>query len=168
MRIADTILPQFDYETATTRKVLARLPEDQLEWAPHPKSMPLGRLAGHLAEIPGWVGPTLQASELDMNPPGGKAYERLVATDRASLLATFDRFVAAAKSTIAATEDPVFFEDWSLKNGGQVFFTQPKIAVLRTFIISHSIHHRAQLCVYYRLLDIPVPSVYGPSADEQM
>lgn len=166
MSIAESILPEFDQEMTSTRKVLERIPDDKLEWKAHPKSNSIGWNAAHLADIPGWVELALKANSFDVNPPGGEPYRTPPAESRQNVLATFDRNVAAARNAIQATADTDFMQPWSLLSGGQVFFTMPRIAVLRTFVLNHSIHHRAYLCSYLRLNDIPVPGLYGPSGDE--
>lgn len=167
MTFAALLLPELDHESASTRRVLERVPEDKLDWRPHPKSMTLGGLAAHLAEIPTWIAATFDADQLDFAPVDGPAYQTKAYTKVADLLADYDANVAAARSSLAASRDEDYPKPWSLLAGGQVLFTMPKGAVLRSFVFSHSVHHRAQLGVYLRLLDIPVPGVYGPSADEQ-
>ena len=165
--IAEMILPELDHEMANTRKHLALVPEDQLDWQPHSKSMTLGRLAGHLVEIPLWAESTFAMDALDFAPPGGKPYEGTMFTTRDAMLALFDANVARAKTAVAGASDADFGKPWSLLQGGHVLFTMPKGAVLRSFVLSHAIHHRAQLGVYLRLLGQPVPGVYGPSADDK-
>jgi uncharacterized damage-inducible protein DinB len=164
MAIKDALLPEFDHEMAVTRKVLARVPEDRFSWQPHDKSMTLGRLAGHLAEIPGWVKETLTMDGLDI----GGEYTPDVPATREAVLAKFDKMVAVARPLIEAATDAQFMAPWTLKNKGQDVFTLPKIAVVRGWVFSHSIHHRGQMSVYLRLTGVPVPSIYGPSADEPM
>jgi uncharacterized damage-inducible protein DinB len=166
MAIKESILPEFDYEMATTRKLLARVPEDKKDWQPHPRSMSLGRLSQHLATIPHWASVTMKETELHMNPPGGPAYTPPEFESTASALATFDRNVREGREAIAAAEDKDWMVQWTLKNAGQPIFTLPRVAVLRSFVTNHMIHHRGQLSVYLRLNDVPVPSIYGPSADE--
>ena len=166
MSIAESILPEFDQEMAGTRKTLERVPEDKLEWKAHPKSNTIGWVSAHLVEMPGWVEGTLTQDSWDINPVGGEPYQTPKATSRKQMLEIFDKNVAAARKAILATSDPAFMQPWSLLSGGQVILTMPRIAVIRTFVISHTIHHRAHLCVYLRLNDIPVPALYGPSADE--
>jgi uncharacterized damage-inducible protein DinB len=139
---------------------------DRAAWKPHAKSMSLGRLATHLAEIPQWTVQVCTQDELDFAPPGAPPFQPKVFGSVAEVLATFDGHVKVARETIAQTTDAVFLGPWTLKQGGKPLFTSPKIAVLRSFVLSHAIHHRAQLTVYLRLLDVPVPAVYGPSADE--
>jgi uncharacterized damage-inducible protein DinB len=166
MSIGQSLLPEFDHEMANTRKTLERLPENKLDFKPDPKSMSLGRLAGHIAEMPGWGAMTLQTDGLDIAPVGGQSMQPLIATSRQQLLAEFDKNVASARAAIAGVSDESLMKPWSLKAGGNVVFTMPRIGVLRTMILSHVIHHRAQLTVYYRMNGVPVPALYGPSADE--
>ena len=158
-------LAQFDHEVAGTRKTLERVPYDKADWRPHPRSWPLAALATHVARLPGWAKETLTLDSLDMtagDPEWGK-----LATSHAELMALFEKSVAAGRAAIAATSDEEFMKPWSLKSGDTVHFSMPKVAVLTSFVISHLIHHRAQLGVYLRMLDVPVPALYGPSADEQ-
>ena len=166
MSIADGLLPEFDHEMATTRKVLERAPADKGAWKPHEKSFALGDLSLHVAELVGWTCGTLAATEMDMNPPGGPSYTPPKYESRDATLKRFDENVAAARQALAKATDADFFTPWTLKNGGQALFTLPRVAVIRTWVLNHVIHHRAQLSVYLRLLDVPVPSIYGPSADE--
>ena len=167
MSIAKSMLPEFDQEMAGTRKTLERIPEDKLEWKAHPKSNSIGWVAAHLAEIPGWVRSTLEKDAWDLNPVGGEPYRTPTATSRQQVLEIFDRNVAAARRSLEAAKDEDLMKPWSLVSGGQTLFTMPRIAVLRGFVLNHTIHHRAVLCVYLRLNDIPVPALYGPSGDEK-
>jgi len=164
--IAEAIVPEFDHEMATTRKHIERVPVDKKDWLPHEKSMPMGRLAVHLAELPGWGSTTMKETELDMNPPGGPAFTPTPFTTTTAALALFDENVKAARAALAAASDADYMVGWTLKAGGQVLFTLPRIAVVRTWVINHIIHHRGQLSVYLRLNGVPVPGTYGPSADE--
>ena len=166
MSLKDALLPEFDQEMASTRRVLERIPERGLSWKPHAKSMSFGQLAAHVAEVPGWTAPTLLREELDLNPPGGPAYKTPEYDTRQEILDLFDKNAAEARAAISQTGDEEFLVPWTLLNGGQAFFTMPRAAVMRGFVMNHLVHHRAQLTVYLRLNDIPVPSVYGPSADE--
>jgi uncharacterized damage-inducible protein DinB len=166
MKISDMFLPEFDQEMTTARKTLERIPEDKLGWKPHEKSMTLGRLAGHVAELAGWAVPTLTQDSLDFAPPGQPPFQPTIATSRKQVLDIFDKNREESRKAIAATSNDEFMKNWTLLRGGQTLMTMPKIAVLRNFCINHVIHHRAQLGVYLRLNDIAVPSVYGPSADE--
>jgi uncharacterized damage-inducible protein DinB len=164
--ISQSLLPEFDNEIANTRKTLERVPEGKPDFRPHPKSMTLARLAGHLAEIPMWAVMTLAQDELDTNPPGGRPFEAYVMTTRAAALATFDGHVAKARALMASATDEAWMQTWTLKNGGKTVMALPRVAVMRGFVMNHMVHHRAQLGVYLRMNDVPVPSIYGPSADE--
>ena len=166
MSLSDALLPEFDHEMANTRKSLERVPEDKLDWKPHTKSMTLGHLAGHLAEIPTWGATTVNKESFDVAPPDGPSHEPFEAKSVAEALERFDKNVAAARAAIEGASDETLLRPWSLLHGGNTVFTLPRIAVLRSFVMSHSIHHRAQLGVYLRLNDVPVPAIYGPSADE--
>jgi len=167
MSIAQSILPEFEHEMAGTRKTLERIPDDKLDWKAHPKSNTIGWVAAHLAEIPGWAEGTLTKDSWDINPVGGEPYKTPKATSRKQVLEIFDKNVAAAKKAIAATKDEAFLKEWSLLSAGKPMMTMPRIAVIRGFVLNHMIHHRAHLCVYLRLNDIPVPALYGPSGDEK-
>jgi len=167
MSISDALLPEFDHEMANTRKTLERVPLDKSDWKPHEKSMAMGPLAIHLAEMPGWVAETINKDSLDLAPPDAPPYERPQVNSQADLLAMFDKNVAAARDALAGVSDEHLFQPWTLLSGGQTILTLPRIGVIRGFVISHSIHHRAQLGVYLRLNDIAVPAIYGPSADEE-
>jgi uncharacterized damage-inducible protein DinB len=166
MAIKESILPEFDHEMKTTRKLLERIPEQSAGWKPHAKSMSLGHLGVHLSQLPMWGSMTMKQTELDMSPPGGPAYTTPEFESTGALLATFDEHVRQAREAIAAASDQDFMVPWTLKNGGQTIFTMPRVACLRSFVVNHVIHHRGQLSVYLRLNDVPVPSIYGPSADE--
>jgi uncharacterized damage-inducible protein DinB len=165
MSIAETILPELDHEMQVTRTLLERVPESDPEWKPHPKSMALGRLATHIAELLGWVDITFQQTELDFSKGG---YKPTSFTTTADLLAMFDAKLKSARAVLAATPDEAMMVPWTLRNGEHVIFTQPRIGVLRAFVLSHMIHHRGQLSVYLRLNDVPLPSIYGPTADSPM
>ena len=166
MAIKEMLLPEFDQEMATTRKLLERVPENKPEWRPHAKSMTLARLAGHVSELPVWATMTLTQDSLDLNPPGGPSFAPAVMKLRQELLTSFDGNVKAAREALSGAQDQDFMKPWSLLKGGQTLFTMPKLAVLRSFVLSHTIHHRAQLGVYLRMNDIPLPPSYGPTADE--
>jgi uncharacterized damage-inducible protein DinB len=167
MTYAESILPEFDQEMASTRKVLERVPEDKLDWRPHAKSNTIGWNANHLVEMPSWVPVTINSPSLDIAPLGGPTYQSPKLATRRELLETFDRNVAAARQALAAAKDQDMDHSWSLLRGGSPLFTLPKRAVIRTFVINHIIHHRAVLCVYLRMNDIPVPGMYGPSGDDK-
>ena len=167
MALRDTILPEFDHEMATTRKTLERVPEGKPDWKPHEKSMTISRLAGHLAELPMFAVMTFQGDSFDFQAPGAPPVQPTMMTSRKQLLELFDKNVAAARAAIAKASDEHLLKPWSLLMGGKTLLTMPRIAVLRSFVMNHLIHHRAQLGVYLRLNDVPVPALYGPSADEK-
>ncbi len=166
MSISEHLLPEFDQEISGTRKTLERVPTDKFNWKPHPKSGSMLWLAGHLANLPTWGTLTVSHDELDMAPGGKPMDPPPPPADTADLLATLDKNAAEARAAIAGASDADLMKPWSLLTNGTVLFTMPKAAVLRTFVMNHLIHHRAQLGVYLRMNDIPVPSLYGPSADE--
>ena len=163
MPLVDALLPEFDHEMTTTRKALERVPEDRFAWQPHATSFSLGALATHLANLPTWGTETLTKSEIDLPAVQQPAAGLPSKTD---LISAFDRNVAAARAAMTGKTDGELLAIWSLKRGGKTLFSMPKTAVLRSFVLSHIIHHRAQLGVYLRLLDVPVPATYGPTADE--
>jgi uncharacterized damage-inducible protein DinB len=165
--LSQSLLPEFEHEMANTRKVLERIPEDKLDWKVHEKSNTMGWVGMHLAEIPSWAEMALNRDCVDVAPPGGEPYRSPSATSRQDILDRFDKNVAAARAAIAAASDEQLMKPWSLLKGGETVFTMPRVAVLRGFVLNHNIHHRAHLCVYLRLNDVPVPALYGPSADEQ-
>jgi len=164
--ISQSLLPEFDQEMANTRKVLDRIPDDKLTWKPHEKSYSMGRLAGHVANLIHWTELTLQQDSFDLAPPAGQPNVRPEPTSRKEILEAFEKNVTKARTLIEKTSDADFMKPWSLLKGGQKMFTMPRIVVLRSFVMNHEIHHRAQLIVYLRLNNIPVPGLYGPSADE--
>jgi len=161
MSIAQTFLPEFDLEMETTRRVLERVPSDRGPWKPHPKSFPLGHLAQLISGMPGWITTTLRGTELDLAGGAGYSFE-----PTETLLAAFDRNVEEARAALAAASDADLHVPWSLKMGDRVLFTLPRVAVVRQHI-NHLVHHRGQMSVNLRLLDVPVPSIYGPTADER-
>jgi uncharacterized damage-inducible protein DinB len=166
MALKEALLPEFDQEMSNTRKTLERIPDDKFGWKPHPKSGTMGWLAAHLANIPGWTAPTIGTDQLDVAPAEGPRYEMPQPQSRQGILELFDSNVAAARKAIAETNDAHLLQPWTLLATGKQIFTLPRIGAIRGFIMNHSIHHRAQLGVYLRLNDIPVPAIYGPSADE--
>ena len=166
MKLRETLLPEFDHEMANTRRTLERIPEDKLSWKPHEKSTTMGGLATHLANIPAWAVNTINDNSFDLTPPGAPPTRIRPVNSRAEVLEMFDQNVAAARAAVAASSDEHLLKPWSLLSGGRTIFTLPRIAVVRSMVMSHTIHHRAQLGVYLRLNDVPVPAVYGPSADE--
>jgi uncharacterized damage-inducible protein DinB len=167
MAMRDAFLVEFDHEMATTRRVLERVPESAFAWKPHEKSFSMQQLASHLANIPAWTDMSLSHDSYDVAPPDGESFTTPQAESTDDLLKRFDDNVVTARKAIEATSDEDFMKPWSLMAGGEVRFKVPRVAVLRSFILNHNVHHRGQLTVYLRLNDIAVPSVYGPSADEQ-
>lgn len=162
MSISAALLPEFDHEMTTTRTVIERVPEDKYGWKPHEKSMTAGRLASHIAEMPAWAVMGITKDDLDL----AGDYKPFESGSKADLLALFDKNAADARAAIAGCSDETFMKNWSLKKGGATLMTMPKIAVVRSFVMNHVIHHRGQLSVYLRELNVSVPSIYGPSADE--
>ena len=164
MPIRDMLLPEFDSEMANTRKLLERLPENIPDYKPHQKSMPFGRLAGHVAELPGWAKETFTKDVLELD------MEHFVPFDpktRQEVLDKFDQNAKAGREALAAATDDSFGVIWSLKNTkGDTIFSMPRAVCYRSMVMSHMIHHRAQLGVYLRLNEIEIPGMYGPSADE--
>lgn len=163
MSINQGLLGELDYEVISARKVLERIPADKFDWKPHEKSMTMGDLANHLADIFSWYKMTLETEELDF----ATGYAPLKAVNAEELTEIFDKNIAEAKESLQKAEPEVFAQNWTLRSGDHVIFTMPRPTVLRTFVSNHLVHHRAQLALYLRLNDIPVPSMYGPSADEQ-
>ena len=162
MSLAQSLLPEFIHELGNTRKALARVPFDKGAFQPHPKSMTLLALSGHIANVPSWANFTLRTPSLDLATLSpNQAPDSLEA-----MLTTFDSGASSALEALAAATDEDLQAPWTLSMGEQVFFTMPRIAVLRSMVFNHLIHHRGQLTVYLRMNDIPVPALYGPSADE--
>jgi uncharacterized damage-inducible protein DinB len=161
--IAASILGELEHEAATTRKLLERAPENQFDWKPHQKSMTLGRLASHCAETFTWLDVIVNQDVFEMDPG---SYTPFQAGSQSELLEAFDANVESAKEIIRGQSDESLLKNWQMKTGGEVTIEMPRIAVIRGFVLNHLVHHRGQLSVYLRLNDIPVPSIYGPSADE--
>ena len=166
MAIKDALLPEFDHEMGTTRRVLERTPGDKLAWKPHDKSMSLGQLAAHVANIPHWMDAILQNTVFDIATAGPDTRPRMPESV-AWVLGDFDAKVKAARAGLASAGDAELLTPWTFKSGGHEVFTMPRIAAIRSFVMNHSIHHRGQLSVYLRLNNVPVPPMYGPTADEQ-
>jgi uncharacterized damage-inducible protein DinB len=164
MSIARTLVNDFAHEAALTRKLLAAVPEDRLGWKPHDKSMTLGALAGHLAETPGWCGAMLEP-EFDFAASGAD-WKPFVPASRKELLDKHDHSAQGFAPLFADRDDAFMRQTWTMRNGATVMLSEPRDAAARMFAIHHSIHHRGQLTVYLRLLGVPVPSTYGPSADD--
>ncbi len=168
MTIGQTMLAEFDQEMQNTRKTLERCPDDKWNWKPHEKSGTLGWLAGHVGTIPDWITMTINTRELDYAPVDGPGFEPPKITNTKELLAAFDKGSAEARAALASVSDEEIMKDWTLLAGGQKIFAMPRVACLRGMCLNHLIHHRAQLTVYFRLLNVAVPGLYGPSADEGM
>jgi uncharacterized damage-inducible protein DinB len=165
MSIGKLLAGELQHEAISTRKLLERVPQDKLAWKPHEKSMTLARLAQHVAEIPEWTKATILSDELDF---AKTPYTPPEITSTKQITDIFDKSFKESIEILEKTSDEEFMKNWTLKNGEQVYFTMPKAGVMRGFVMSHLIHHRGQLSVYLRLLDVPIPSIYGPSADEPM
>jgi uncharacterized damage-inducible protein DinB len=166
MTIAESLLPEFDREMGLTRRLLERVPDGQFSWTPHAKSMTLGRLAEHLAELPGWAKVSILEAGIDMTV--GRPPDYVAPATRAAVLTMFDKNVVEARAALSGRTDAELQAPWTLRAQGKEIFTMPKAIVLRGFVMNHIIHHRGQMSVYLRLRDVPLPSIYGPSADEQM
>ena len=166
MPLIDALLPEFDREMGLTRRALDRVPDGQFDWKPHPTSVTLGRLAEHLTELAHWTTLTMTQPGIEMTTERAADYVR--PSTRAAVLAQFDKYFKEGRSHLAGKTDGEFNAPWKLSVGGKEVFTMPKIAVMRNFVLNHMIHHRGQLMVYLRMLEVPVPSIYGPSGDEQM
>jgi uncharacterized damage-inducible protein DinB len=166
MTIGQSMLPEFDQEMQNTRKTLERFPDEKWNWKPHDKSGTAGWLAIHVATMVGWLPMTISTEELDYAPVDGPAFELPKIANRKELLAEFDKNAAESRAALSKVSDAEMIKNWKLLAGGQEIFTMPRVACIRGMVMNHLIHHRAQLTVYYRLLGIPVPGLYGPSADE--
>jgi uncharacterized damage-inducible protein DinB len=162
MSIRDGLLADYDHEMGTTRRLLERLPDDRLSWKPHPRSMTLGGLATHLSTIPHWAGTILNDASFDLAAAPPNVAEK---ASRADILAGFDELRRQTRAWMDKT-DAEYQALWTLKRGGQQVFSVPRVAAFRSFVLHHMIHHRGQLSLYLRLNDVPVPAIYGPSADE--
>ncbi|HEY0427945.1 MAG TPA: DinB family protein [Pyrinomonadaceae bacterium] len=165
MSLGQIIAAELKQEAISTRKMLERIPADKLAWKPHEKSMTIEQLAGHIVNMVSWTSVTLKQDELDF---AKMDYKPRAYTDASQLTEDFDKNLAESLETLAGTSDETMATSWTMRNGEQIFFTMPKAVTMRTFVMNHVIHHRGQLSVYLRLLDIPLPSIYGPSADEGM
>jgi len=167
MPVKDILLPEFDMEMDSTRRTLDRVPDDKFGWKPHEKSGTLGWLASHVANLPSWAKITMEQDSLDIAPAGGPSFVLPKPANRKELLQVFDKNCAEARGALAAGNDTAYGQPWALLMGGKELFSEPRSAVLRRMVFNHLIHHRGQLTVYLRLLNVPVPGLYGPSADEQ-
>jgi len=166
MTISQGLLGELELEMTKTRKTLERVPMENFDWKPHEKSFAMGALANHLARLTGWGAETMSTDFLDYAPKDGEAYAPPVARTSEELLSVFDKGASALRQAIEGATDEDFMVPWSLLNGGETLFTLPRVAVIRNMILNHLIHHRGQMTVYLRMNDIPVPALYGPSADE--
>ena len=166
MALSQALLPEFDHEMSNTRKTLERIPEEKFEWKPHEKSFAMGALATHVATLPTWTTTIIDTESMDIRPDGAPPPKAEPVKSLEELLAKFDKSIAAARASLAGASDQDLVKPWSLLAAGKPVFTIPRIAAIRSFVMNHNVHHRAQLGVYLRLNDIPVPSIYGPSADE--
>ena len=162
MALVDVLLPEFDHEMTVTRKLLERVPDDRFDFKPHAKSYSLGQLAQHVATVPMWGSITINEPELDL----ASSQQLPPVTNHAALLELFDGHVAGTRAALVGKSDAELMAPWTLKMGGKTMFSMPKAAVWRSFVMSHLIHHRGQLSVYLRMQDVKLPSMYGPSADE--
>lgn len=165
MAIAESFLPEYDHELATTRRVLERVPEAEFGWRPHEKSMTLGELAAHVADMPNYLSAVMDATSYDVLSGGDMTPK--MPRSRDALLKAFDEKVKNARASLARASDPEMMARWTLKQGDKEIFSLPRVASVRSFVMNHLIHHRGQLSVYLRLKGVPVPAIYGPSADEQ-
>ena len=161
--ISNSLIAELENEAKTTRSVLERIPADKFDWKPHEKSMTFGRLASHVAEMHGWTKPTVEQPELDFAKMDYKPFEPKTTEE---LVKHFEKNYNEAIEALKGASDEIWFEPWSLRNGEQIYLTMPKVVIMRSLVLNHIVHHRGQLSVYLRLNDIPVPSMYGPSADE--
>ncbi len=161
MRLIDPILMELEQEAQTTKRVLERVPEDKLAWRPHPKSWSLGQLALHVANIPGGVATIASQESFEM-----PSFEQPEAKSRAEILDTFAKGLAAAKELLSTLDDARATSTWTLTKGGKPIMAVPRVGVYRMIMLNHQYHHRGQLALYIRLINVPVPSIYGPSADE--
>jgi uncharacterized damage-inducible protein DinB len=166
MTISQTLLPEFDHEMRTTRAVLARVPERDADWRPHPKSMTLGQLTSHVTNIVRWGAATFEREELDLASPDAALFAPPKFETTQKLVELFDANVAQARAALSAAADEDMRVVWTLRNGAQTILALPRAASYRSFVLSHLIHHRGQLSVYLRLRDVPLPPIYGPTADE--
>ena len=162
--LSKLFLEELEREAANTRKMLERVPVEKGDWQPHEKSFPIGRLATHIAEIPGWMSLIISADELDF---GNMKYTPPVVNTNEDLLKVFQENLDIAKKELANADDSKYDDKWSMRHGDQVYFTLPRHEIVRSWVLNHVVHHRAQLGVYLRLMDIPVPGMYGPTADDQ-
>ena len=166
MSIGAAMLPEFDQEMANTRRTLERVPGEKFAWKPHEKSYSLKQLANHLARIPGWGAATLGTDSMDLDPERGQFVPPPEEDTVDGVLKVFDEAVAQFRTALETVSDEEMMEIWTLQNAGRTLLAMPRVAVVRGMIMNHMIHHRGQLTVCLRLNGVPVPAIYGPSADE--
>ncbi|MBT8397380.1 MAG: DinB family protein [Gemmatimonadetes bacterium] len=166
MSIAAAMLPEFDQEMAKTRDTLARVPEDKFGWKPHEKSFSFMEMANHIARLSEWGTATLSTESMDLDPEKGEFVPPPPAETLEGVLAAFDKSVADFRTALTGISDEDLMKPWTLRHGENELFTMPRVAVVRAFVMNHLYHHRGQLTVYLRLNDLPLPALYGPSADE--
>lgn len=165
MPINQSLITELEQESKATKRLLERVPIEKSDWKPHTKSMTLGRLATHVAELPGWISTALDTDELDF---AKIEYKPRIAKSNSELIEIFNENLTKGLESLKKATDEDFMKNWTMRNGEQVFFTLPKIAVLRSTAYNHLYHHRGQLTVFLRLNDVPLPGIYGPTADEPM
>jgi len=163
MTLNQALSAELKMEAANTRKIMERVPCERNDWKPHEKSMKLGNLANHICDLPGWVTMVISTSELDL---AARDYKPVIPATTEELLAHHDKTLQTALDTLANTADDVMSQPWTLRRGDHIMFSMPKAVVIRSMALSHMYHHRGQLSVYLRLLDVPVPGMYGPSSDD--
>jgi len=163
--LGQTLAAELKQEALSTRKMLERIPGEQFQWKPHEKSMPIIGLAKHIADMIGWADMTINHDELDFEKSDSTPKEF---SDASELVAYFDENLSNALEILSSVSNETMMQPWRLRSGEKIFFEMPRMAVMRSMVMNHIIHHRGQLAVYLRLLDVPVPSIYGPSADEQV
>lgn len=166
MTIIESFLAELEHEAATTRRLLERVPEQKMDWRPHEKSMTLSRLSGHIAEIPDWSRSVLADDVFDVERADEKGYVAQQPTTRAELLEIFDRSVANFRAAAEGVDDARMGKRWKMVKGDHTVLDMPRTVAVRSFILNHMIHHRGQLAVFLRLLDVPLPQIYGPTADD--
>ena len=167
MHLLDALLAEFDHELGVTRRLLTLAPDGRADFRPHPRSWSLGELCLHLGTVLSWTPRILQQTEFDLHPPDQPAPPRAVFESLPAARATFEHHAAAARAALAASSDAELLQTWRLKDGGRLLFTLPRAGVVRTWVCNHLVHHRGQLTVYLRLCDVPLPPIYGPTADTE-